>query len=316
MGGHLAIIARLAVVGAYLRDCEYSRLHPAPRGKYNLPMTGLTEFSQRLWRKQLAVPAEHGSWVWLLGPLIIGLAAGGQPGFPSLVLVVAGLTAFMLRQPLTMVVKALSGRRPRHELAPALVWVGFYALVLLAALSGLVLLGFPELLFLAIPGIPVFIWHLVLIARRDERGQMGVDLVGSGVLALAAPAAFWVSGGGELQTALILWVVTWLQAAGSIVHVFLSLRWRKREQTPGRFDRWREGGRSLLYNSFNLIVVIILAAAGLAPGLLTAAFLLMLADNLITIRYPPLGVNPVRIGLRQLAVSSIAVIVIAVGYLM
>ena len=42
----------------------------------------------------------------------------------------------------------------------------------------------------------------------------------------------------------------------------------------------------------------------------------MLADNLLTIKYPPVGVSPVRIGLRQLAVSSIAILIIAGGYLM
>src|SRR3972149_5890616 len=30
-----------------------------------------------IWRKQYALPAEHGSWIWWLGPLFIGLGGGG-----------------------------------------------------------------------------------------------------------------------------------------------------------------------------------------------------------------------------------------------
>lgn len=231
-----------------------------------------------------------------------------------MLLVAASLAGFLLRQPLSIAVKAISGRRPRQELTPALLWAGFYALILLAALAGLISLGFAKLLWLGLPGVPVFAWHLALIARRGERGQMGIDLVGAGVLALAAPAAYWVSGGQLALEALLLWTVTWLQAAGAITHVFLSLKWRKLQQPPQGAQRWRDASRSLLYNAFNLALIVLLAAYNLVPRLLIAAFLLMVADNLVSGFRPPVGVSPVRIGLRQLAVSSLAVILIAAGY--
>src|SRR3990170_5256784 len=232
------------------------------------------------WRKQYALPAEHGSWIWWLGPLFIGLAAGGHPDLDSVLLLLAALSAFLLRQPSTIVVKAISGRRPKADLAPALSWIIGYGLVGVVAVWALIASGHPQVVLLAIPGVPVFAWHLWLVSRRAERGQMGIELVGAGVLALAAPAAYWVAGGMSDRVPWILWLLTWLQAAASIVFIYLRLEQRRLEAMPLRRDRWRQGGRTLMYHSFNLVASLGLALLGWAPWLVPVAFALALADAL------------------------------------
>jgi hypothetical protein len=66
-----------------------------------------------LMRRHVALPADHGSWVFLCSPLLIGLAAGGRWTVVSVYLVVAALAGFLIRQPLTIAVKIYSGRRAR-----------------------------------------------------------------------------------------------------------------------------------------------------------------------------------------------------------
>ena len=153
--------------------------------------------SPSLWQKHIAITQEHGSWVFLFSPLLIGLAASGRWTAASAWLIVAALAAFLVRQPLTVLVKVRSKRRGPQDVAPAVFWVAVYGLLGSIGLWGLWRHGQAQLAVLALPGLPVFLWHLILVARRAERRQIGVEIVASGVLALAAPAALWVGQGGE-----------------------------------------------------------------------------------------------------------------------
>ncbi|MFN2236858.1 MAG: hypothetical protein ACK2U1_21730 [Anaerolineales bacterium] len=78
-------------------------------------------------------------------------------------------------------------------------------------------------LYLSIPGVFVFGWHLWLVSQRAERRQIGVEIVASGVLALSAPAAYWTSVGETDPLGWWLWILTWLQSAASIVYAYLVL---------------------------------------------------------------------------------------------
>ena len=107
-----------------------------------------------------------------LGPLAIGIFAGGRWHTTVLYLAVAATCAFLVRQPITLVVKVHSGRRSRETLATAWFWVALYTAVGLLHVTGLVLRGFGYLLYLAAPGFLVFGWYLYLLSRRAERRQM------------------------------------------------------------------------------------------------------------------------------------------------
>ena len=277
-------------------------------------MSNRADRMPNVWRKQYALPAEHGSWIWWLGPLFIGLVAGGRADLDAILLFLAALCAFLLRQPAMILVKAISGRRPKADLAPALFWIIAYGLVGVVAIWALIASGHPQVVLLALPGIPVFAWHLWLVSRRAERGQMGIELVGAGVLALAAPAGYWVAGGTSGRVPWILWALTWLQAAASIVFIYLRLEQRKLKTMPLPRDRWRQGERTLLYHAFNLAASLTLTILGWAPWLIPVAFTLMLADALEGVTHPPVGARPAVIGIRQLGASALFMIVMALGY--
>ena len=55
-------------------------------------------------RKQIFIPQDHGSWVFIFSPLLIGLFAGGRFTIESVYLVIAAVCAFLIRQPVTMAV--------------------------------------------------------------------------------------------------------------------------------------------------------------------------------------------------------------------
>jgi hypothetical protein len=267
-----------------------------------------------LRHRHYILPAEHGAWIWWIGPLLIGMAAAGRWHPDVLLLAAAALAGFLLRQPATILVKVQSGRRPGGEAPAAFTWLVFDLVLLAAAAVALAMRGRSRILVLAIPGLLIFAWHLWLISRRDERGQMGVEIVGAGALAWAAPAAYADCGGKDTALATVLWLLCWLQSAASIVLVYFRLGYRKLEAIPSHQIRLRDGRRAL-HHGFNAAVASALALAGAIPELMASAFLLMLLDAIAAIARPPLAQPPKKIGMRQLVLSSLFVLLSVLGFL-
>jgi hypothetical protein len=182
-------------------------------------------------RKQIFLPQDHGSWVFLFSPLFVGLFAGERFTAASLSLVLAAIAAFLIRQPMTIAVKAYSGRRANNDVPAAGFWIALYGLIVLIASIGLIRAGFAYLFLLAIPGVPIFAWHLWLVSRRQERRQVNVEILATGVLSLAAPAGYWVGLGRYDTVGWWLWLLVWFQTAASIVYAYLRLEQRD----------WRDG---------------------------------------------------------------------------
>lgn len=258
-----------------------------------------------LFLRHVAFPSDHGSWVFLLSPLLIGLFAGNSWSAAAIFLVITALAAFLMRQPVTHAVKIYSGRRNRRDIPATLFWIGLYGFIAILGLVGLTLQGFAFLLILALPGIPVFSWHLYLVSKRAERRQLGVEIVGSGVLALAAPAGYWIGVGRLDQIGWLLWILTWLQSAASIVYAYLRLGQRNLDSSPNLNRRLVMGRRALAYTSFNLILVIALGLANLVSTALFLPYLLQFVETVRGTVKPAINVRPTAIGFRQLIVSSI-----------
>lgn len=259
----------------------------------------------RIFVRHIAIPQDHGSWVFLLSPLLIGLLASNTYSQGTAFLILAALAAFLIRQPVTVATKAYSGRRSRRDLPIAIFWIGFYALIGLGGLVGLVAQGFAYLLLLALPMLPIFAWHLYLVNRRAERQQIGIEILGSGVLALAAPAAYWTGIQQPDPTGWLLFAMVWLQSAASIVYAYLRLEQRKLSEIPDRASAYRLGQRALLYATFNLTASIALAIAHLTPPLIPVPYLLQWLETIWGTFHPAIGFKPTKIGIRQLIVSSI-----------
>lgn len=272
------------------------------------------------FNRQIALPQDHGSWVFILSPLLIGIFASGQFTYASLALTVAAMAAFFIRQPSTVMVKAYAGRRPRSDLPAARLWFGVYGVLAILSLAELFYLGQGYIALLAIPGIPVFMWHLYLVSKRAERRQAGVEVIATGVLSLVAPAALWVGLGRYDSAGWWLWALTWLQSAASIVYAYARLEQRESpsEAAPAqgqeRSGKWRIGKRAFQYTSFNLAAALILGWSQILPQWIFVPFLLQWLETVWGIQNPATGWKPTRIGIRQLIVSTLWTILFIVAW--
>ncbi len=255
------------------------------------------------FKRTIAIPQDHGSWVFLLSPLAIGLFAA--PGFnlASLGVVIGALMAFLIRQPVTVAVKAISGRRPETDLPAAQFWVATYGLIGLLAVGLLFQQEMFSMLWLAVPAAPVFAWHLWLVSKREERRQAAVEVIATGVLALAAPAALWAGAGGYRPAGWLLWLLAWLQSSGSILHAYMRLEQREWNALPNLKDRFQHGRLALGSTTVNLIISLVLVLFNGMPAGVSLAFLLQWGETLWGILRPAIGVKPTAIGIRQLIVS-------------
>jgi hypothetical protein len=260
------------------------------------------------------LPQDHGSWVFLFSPLLIGLFAGQTFSPASLAVVVGAVAAFLIRQPVSVAVKIYSGRRSREDLPAARFWMVIYGVLGLLALAELLHLGFFVILSLAIPAIPVFAWHLWLVSRRAERRQAGIEILATGVLALVAPAAFWAGQNGYHPQGWWLWLLTWFQSAASIVYAYLRLEQRDWESSPNLGQRFTAGFRALAYTVFNLTLAFALGAWQLIPGLVWLPYLLQAAETLWGTAIPATGAKPTAIGIRQLIVSTLFTILFIITW--
>lgn len=262
---------------------------------------------QDYFKKQIALPQDHGSWVFIFSPLLIGIFAGGSFTLSTFNLILAAMSAFLIRQPMTVIVKAYSGRRPKSDLAAAHFWVLIYGSIAALALLGLILQNFSFLLILAIPGVPVFAWHLWLVSQRAERKQAGIEVIATGVLSLVGPAAYWVGVGSYDSLGWWLFLWAWLQSAASIVYAYLRLEQRELKQDQAAVmsgsEKWALGKRAFLYTSFNLGASLILGWANWIPQFIFIPFLVQWLETIWGITHPAAGWKPVRIGVRQTIVS-------------
>ncbi len=234
---------------------------------------------------------------------------------PTAYLLVASLCGFLARQPITIVVRVLSGRRGRDDLGAATFWIVVYAAIGGLHLVGLVLRGFGYVLWLAIPALPVFAWYLWLVSRRAERRQTLLDVIASGALALAAPASYWIGVGQPEATGWILWVLSWAQSAASILHAVLRLEQRALGRTPRPSERWSMARGVIALTSVNVLGTIVLGELGVVPTWLFIAYVVQWVETLWGARHPAVGLRPRTIGLRQLAVSTLFTVVFVVIWL-
>jgi len=267
-----------------------------------------------IFRSVIALPQDHGSWVFILSPLIIGLFAGGQFSAVSMLLVITAMTAFLIRQPITSAIKAYSGRRPRSDLPAARFWMIVYGTIILLSVAELVVLGQAYILILGIPAIPVFAWHLWLVSHRGERRQAGIEILATGVLALAAPAAFWIGRGAYQNAGWAIWVLTWFQSAASILYAYLRLRQRDWKVVPSPGERFKAARWAITYTFLNLILAIFLSGIRFVPVLVWIPFLVQALESIWGAINPAINAKPTKIGIRQLLISTLFTILFVITW--
>lgn len=194
-------------------------------------MTGIAISHRRFFRKSLIIPAEHGSWSWLLAPFFVGAAVASRVApanhpalLPVILTLIGGLCAFLIRQPASAWLRIRGGRaNPAHEPIAA-GWTSGLALIAGLCLAGLLALGRGALLWLTTPFAILLLFYLAA-ARGGRAGvrALWAELIGAVGLALMAPAAVIAVTSQAHDLAWALWGLMAAQNALGVLYVRLRL---------------------------------------------------------------------------------------------
>ncbi len=234
------------------------------------------------------IPREHGAWGILVFSIALGAGAAGRIDLPLFLFVIAALALFFARYPLTMLVKGDSKGR-------ILIWEALYLGVALLAFLPLVLVY--HLWWLAAFGVVFLLYltsYLYVSAKRKQRTEWG-EAVGISGLAMAAPAAFYVSAGTWQMGALYLWLLGFLYHASSVFYVPMKVRQRMLPQLDLPLARkWRLGRNLMLYLTLLVAVLLALSLTKQVPRLTPIAYLPLVVKSLWS-TFRPSKVKSIRV---------------------
>lgn len=259
------------------------------------------------FRKQLVLPAEHGSWAWLLVPFGVGTAVAGTFTLPTLLVLVGGLAAFLTRQPATVWLRARQGRGRRTDGPPAARWALAFTAVALLCGAALLLLGHTALLWLALPfGLLLGFYLATALSRSLRTRTLWMELAGAAGLALMAPAAMIAAQNGLAPQVWFVWGLMALQNGLGVFYVRLRIADTHRRQT----NRW------LVVSSHALGATAVVAAAAfsLIPWLTVVPFTGFLLRALWAFPQPRPLQNVKRFGFAEVAVEIASGALVVAGY--
>jgi len=268
----------------------------------------IVAMSQRsIFRRSLILPAEHGSWSWLLVPYLLGAAVAGRFTFATLLVLLGGLSIFLMRQPATAWLRVRQGKGRRSDGPLAAGWTIGLGLLGVLSLAGLLALGHDELLLLGAPLALVMAAYLfIALQRRAQLRSLGMEIAGAVALAVTAPAAY-AAGTGELdQIAWMLWLLAGLMDGLGVLYV------RRRIADTHQRDGDRLG--QLILHVAGLVVVLLLAWRGLAPWLAVLPFVGLLARSAWAARAARPVPNMKRFGFTEVGVELVSAFFVALGY--
>lgn len=257
-----------------------------------------------LWNKVIALPQDHGSWVFLFGPMIFGLLFIEKFTIAIFSFCAASTMFFLMRQPLSMLVKVIAGRRADKDQEIAIFWTLLYGVLGTLGFGYLVFMGqlFVVLLML-VPGVILLGYHLLQIANHNERKQKTFEMISTGMLSAIAPLVLYLDRGHFMVTDLFMWLLLWFQSAASIEYAFSALRQRAWKEVPESKVRIQNGMDALIKTGLNLIFVYLLCDKALIGKYAWIAFLPQFLEVIYSMIKPAVNAKPVAIGFRQLVVT-------------
>jgi hypothetical protein len=265
--------------------------------------------SRGFFRKRLIMPAEHGSWSWLLVPYFVGVLVAGRWNATAWLVLSGGLAAFLMRQPATVAMRARTGRGRKADGGPAIAWTIFLGVIALASLTGLLIMGRVELLWLLIPLAIVLVLYLLASRQRQASVRsLWMELVGAIGLATTAPAAYIAATGHLDNLAWVLWALMAGQNGLGVLYVRLRIA-----DTRGRIKKrmptvWAHG---LL-----LAITAVAVLLGAVPWLAVVPFAGFLARAIwAAMRVRPIA-NIKRFGFSEIGAEILGGLLIAVGWIL
>lgn len=236
----------------------------------------------------------------MLEPLLLGLALAPTPSGFALALAVAA--AFLIRNPLRVVLRARSAGSPRLAVARRVASVySAVAVAGIAACAGLA--GFEPMWPLAVVSPLV-----ILFVRFDARNQgrsLAAELLAPVGLGAATPAIV-IAAGWATVPALATWVVVVIKALPTVIYIRARLRLEDGEDVSA----WP----AALMHAGSVAIALLLWRAALAPAAAAIALAVLGIRGAIGLTPARWGRRPKQIGILEFVFSGLYVIALAVGY--
>lgn len=218
------------------------------------------------------LPKEHGSWVMLIVPLLLGFSLAPGWDWRGIILIVAAFGFFLVRTPLATLVK--TRKRKQTDRTYLWRWTAIYGGITGLAGGWLVFVeGLWWLVLIGAVGASLILVNLWLVYKRQEMSVLS-ELLGIFGLALGAPMAYYVTSDILNNQAIMLWLINGLYFGSTVFYVKLKVRQQPRKPIPPMLKvRLADAQAGLIYQVGSLLAVIGLAILGEIPFLLPLAFL-------------------------------------------
>ncbi|WP_208028802.1 YwiC-like family protein [Rhabdothermincola sediminis] len=249
--------------------------------------------------RSVAVPNEHGGWGLTGEPVLLGLLIA--PSIAGVLLGLAAVGAFLLRQPLRVVlVDHHRGRDlARTQLARTVVLVEGAILVVLAA--GATLLAGTRLWWPALAATPLVALEL-WFDRRSRSHRLAPELAGA-VGVSAAAAMIMIAGAHASTEAAAAWLILGARVTTAIPHVRAQI---------ARLHERPTSDRTLV--AADLLAVVLAAAATVADRAFAAGAVAVVAVIAVQRFTADQRVAPKVLGIRQSVMGLSVVIATALGF--
>jgi hypothetical protein len=252
--------------------------------------------------KSVALPVEHGSWGFLLEPLVAGLAIAFSVGGVWIALMTIG--AFLVRQPLKVLLIDRLGMKVRERAEAALAFLAIFGAVFIAGLIGTVAsVGWRPLLpFVFV--LPFAAYQIYCDASRQGR-QLVAEVIGA-VSISASIAAIALSAGRPWAVAVSLWLIFVLRLVPSILYVRNRLL----------LEKGKEYSRTVptVAHVAALTIVAVLSYLTLGPILTVFAMLILLWRAVAGLAPGRRKLRAMQIGVLEIVYGAVTVLSVVIGY--
>ena len=252
--------------------------------------------------KGIALPNEHGAWGMLFEPIVAATAIAFS--ISALWISLAVIAAFLIRQPLKVMLMGMVAKRSTPQAAAASKYLYIYASIFAVAAAGTLAFA-PTVryipLIIAGPLAAVPVYYDAIGKSRN----LAPELAGS-VAITSSAAVIALAGGWTPAAALALWAILLVRWVPSIMYVRNRLLLEKGK--PSRF------GVPVVLAGAAFVLTGLLAFYELSPRILVVMMGVLFARTLVGLSKYRRRLKAKQIGVLEVIFGTVTVITIIVGY--